>query len=119
MRPVDARVTNAQGRQWTTRRCAARHGPYVIAAGEGAIFHLSGGGVRLLPKKEKCRLLNLFEQLVIRPGVAVCGRRSRGQRGAPTAAARKSTFNNAGQGNGCGSRQSRQKFPPRKKHSRC
>src|SRR6266403_1703233 len=70
-RLIAALIADAERRQTESRCRNARHPSCVVSCGERAVLHLSGRRVCLLPEKKIRRLLDLLEQLVVRPGVAV------------------------------------------------
>src|SRR6266404_5829451 len=76
-RLIAALIADAERRQTESRCRNARHPSCVVSCGERAVLHLSGRRVCLLPEKKIRRLLDLLEQLVVRPGVAVSRQRWR------------------------------------------
>src|SRR6266436_1697854 len=87
-RLIAALIADAERRQTESRCRNARHPSCVVSCGERAVLHLSGRRVCLLPEKKIRRLLDLLEQLVVRPGVAVSRRRWQ-RRGVSAAAAKR------------------------------
>src|SRR6266404_1797931 len=76
-RLIAALIADAERRQTESRCRNARHPSCVVSCGERAVLHLSGRRVCLLPEKKIRRLLDLLEQLVVRPGVAISRQRWR------------------------------------------